>query len=81
MLPLNVSNKETFLLYKSSGNNVEAGGSDTSEPKLTGLGPLKDANHLKVKQKIRLKDICGDICGCEVRKTMLTYNHFKWNAF
>jgi len=38
-----------------------------NEPSSIGLGPLKRAKKLKVKQKIRLKDICGDICGCEVR--------------
>ncbi len=38
------------------------------EPTLTGLGPLKGVDQVTVKQKIRLKDVCGEICGCEVSR-------------
>jgi hypothetical protein len=61
-------------------SNVQEGQADAEveevPPSLTGLGPLRSGNHFKVKQKIRLKDICGDICGCEVRIYLLLTNYF-----
>ena len=52
---------------EANGGTAHHEEEEPEEPSLTGLGPLRDVNQIKVKQKIRLKDVCGDICGCEVR--------------
>ncbi len=68
--------KQPVAAAKSDhGNAVSGNGTnEASSPvdadddrKLTRLGPLRAVNQLRIKQKIRLKDICGNICGCEVK--------------
>ena len=39
---------------------------ETLQRRLTKLGPLRDAKQLRIKQKIRLQDVCGYYFGCEV---------------
>ena len=40
--------------------------SDDNYPRLTGLGPLRTANKLFIKQRIRAGDILSLLTGCEV---------------
>ena len=39
----------------------------SSEPTLIGLGPLRTANKLWIKQRIRASDILSTLTGCEAR--------------
>ena len=48
-------------------------GDPKDRPRLTRLGPLENAQQLRIKQKIRVKDVCGACCGCEVTNIC---NHF-----
>ena len=41
--------------------------SESQQPELIGLGPLRSANKLFIKQRIRASDICALLTGCEVR--------------
>ena len=43
----------------TSSNNVES-------QELIGLGPLRSASKLFIKQRIRASDICALLTGCEV---------------
>ena len=45
-----------------------ASGAQEPAPRLTRLGPLEAAQKLKVKQRVRLNDICGLYFGCEAKK-------------
>ena len=38
----------------------------TDEPTMIGLGPLRTANKLWIKQRIRASDILSNLTGCEV---------------
>ena len=38
------------------------------EPTMIGLGPLRTANKLWIKQRIRASDILSNLTGCEVEK-------------
>ena len=40
----------------------------TDEPTMIGLGPLRTANKLWIKQRIRASDILSKLTGCEVEK-------------
>ena len=40
----------------------------TDEPTMIGLGPLRTANKLWIKQRIRASDILSNLTGCEVEK-------------
>ena len=37
-----------------------------SAPRLTGLGPLESSKQLRIKQRIRMKDVCGMYCCWDV---------------
>ena len=39
----------------------------TDEPTMIGLGPLRTANKLWIKQRIRASDILSNLTGCEVK--------------
>ncbi len=52
--------------HHNQNQNSQSNGGDDETNVLTGLGPMRDSNTFKIKQKIRLKDICGEVCGCEV---------------
>lgn len=39
---------------------------DGEEPRLIGLGPLRSANKLFIKQRIRASDVLSLLTGCEV---------------
>ena len=39
----------------------------TDEPTMIGLGPLRTANKLWIKQRIRASDILSTLTGCEAR--------------
>ena len=41
--------------------------SGAAEPVLTGLGPLRNATHLTIKQRIRACELLSLCTGCEVR--------------
>ena len=60
--------KSTTTAVELSDVNLENGnGSGTvTEQTLTGLGPLRDARRLVIKQRIRLCDIVSLCTGCEV---------------
>ena len=38
----------------------------TDEPTMIGLGPLRTANKLWIKQRVRASDILSNLTGCEV---------------
>ena len=57
----------TTTAVELSDVNLENGnGTVTSEQTLTGLGPLRNARRLVIKQRIRLCDIVSLCTGCEV---------------
>ena len=59
--------KSTTTAVELSDVNLENGnGAVTSEQTLTGLGPLRNARRLVIKQRIRLCDIVSLCTGCEV---------------
>ena len=59
--------KSTTTAVELSDVNLENGnGTVTSEQTLTGLGPLRNARRLVIKQRIRLCDIVSLCTGCEV---------------
>ena len=63
--------KSTTTAVELSDVNLENGnGTVTSEQTLTGLGPLRNARRLVIKQRIRLCDIVSLCTGCEVREEM-----------
>ena len=47
-------------------NTSESTSVQESQPELIGLGPLRSANKLFIKQRIRASDICALLTGCEV---------------
>ena len=51
-------------------NTSESTSVQESQPELIGLGPLRSANKLFIKQRIRASDICALLTGCEVMQKM-----------
>ena len=43
----------------------------SSGPRLTGLGPLESSKQLRIKQRIRIKDVCGMYCCWDVSEIMI----------
>ena len=51
-----------------SQNPQDPQNESTNEPTMIGLGPLRTANKLWIKQRIRASDILSNLTGCEVEK-------------
>jgi len=62
------STSSTTAALELSEVNLENGNGSVSEQTLTGLGPLRNARRLVIKQRIRLCDIVSLCTGCEVEK-------------
>lgn len=52
----------------NSDTNSAQSDNDSSQPQLIGTGPLRSANKLCIKQRIRAGDVFSLITGCEVEK-------------
>ena len=50
----------------NSDTNSAQSDNDSSQPQLIGTGPLRSANKLCIKQRIRAGDVFSLITGCEV---------------
>ena len=73
MGPITTEPKSTTMsTVELSDVNLEDGnGNGTlTEQTLTGLGPLRSAKRLVIKQRIRLCDIVSLCTGCEVRRSI-----------
>ena len=49
----------------------------TDEPTMIGLGPLRTANKLWIKQRIRASDILSNLTGCEVNLILFSRLHVQ----
>ena len=60
----------------SAQNNTE-----NSEPQLIGTGPLRSANKLCIKQRIRASDIVSLLTGCEVIMILMKAQFYSAKLF
>ena len=57
-----------------SDNSSAQNNSENAEPQLIGTGPLRSANKLCIKQRIRASDIVSLLTGCEVSFIPIYFN-------
>ena len=80
MGPITTEPKSTTMstVELSTVNLGNGNGNETlTEQTLTGLGPLRNARQLVIKQRIRLCDIVSLCTGCEVRRRIISSNRLS----